>query len=262
MSQMFPVPRITEGFMDLVVDTLGGRRPSKAERDFEQSKNADYLFPGGVGELKILEEEPLEKKARQDRIANELAAKYHLPPEVDLNIKHMNDYVKADYKELIGIPIKKAVKKAARQIAATKKHLGCSVHYGLLIAVNNGFGSLPHNEFDNLVLTYSRRETSQIDFILTTTVEYHQGDFDSYVFCYSEGYSVHGGMDNPLKTAFKKAVGDLFNERMTEMMRNQVKLMQKGKDILEPISDIQFDRDGVRFIRRAPAVPDSRFNKL
>ena len=34
---------------------------------------------------------------------------------------------------------------------------------------------LPHDEFDNLVLTYCKRETSQIDFILTTTIDITKG---------------------------------------------------------------------------------------
>ena len=261
MDLKFPVPKITESFMDLVVESIGGSRLTEKEKNHEQSKNADYLFMGGVGELKVIEEEPLEKKERQDRIAKEFSEKYQLPPEVDLNIKRMNDFAKADYKELVGVPIKKAVKKAARQIDATKRHLGRALDYGLLIAVNNGFASLPHDEFDNLVLTYCRKETSQIDFILCTTVEYHQGSFDSYVFCYTEGYSVHGGIENFLRKRFQKAVVEEFNKRMTEVMRNQVEFMQKGKDLLEPVSDIRFDRDGVVFVRNAPKVPDSRFMK-
>lgn len=259
MKPKFPVPRMTEGFIDVVVDSIGGRRPTDTEKDHGQSKNADYLFEGGVGELKILEEESLEKKERQHRIAKELGEKYLLPSEVVLDIKSMNDFVKADYKELIGVPIKKAVKKAARQIDATKRHLDRTLDWGLLIAVNNGFGSLPHDEFDNLVLTYCRKGTSQIDFILCATVEYHQGDFDSYVLCSPEGYSVHGGLENPLRDAFQQVVNDEFNNRMTEMMRNQMTLMQKGEDLLKPISDIRFEHDGVAFVWNAPDIPDTRF---
>ena len=259
MDLKFPVPRITEGFIDLVVDAIGGRRPTDAEKDHEQTKNADYLFTGGVGELKILEEEPLEKKERQDRIAKELGEKYLIASGVDLDIKRMNAFVRADYKELVGVPIKKAVKKAARQIEATKRHLGRTLDYGLLIAVNNGFNSLPHDEFDNLVLTYCRKETSQIDFILCTTVEYHQGSFDSYVFCFTEGYSVHGGIENPLRRSFQEAVGEEFNKRMNDIMRNQMELMRKNEELLEPVTDIRFERDGVVFVRDAPEVPDSRF---
>lgn len=247
--------------MDLVIERIGGRRPTEEEKNHEQTKNADYLFDGFVAELKILEEEPLEKKERQSRIATELRKKYDLPSCVDLDIKRMTDGAKADYLKLVGIPIKKAIKKAARQIDATQKHLNRTKDLGVLIAVNNGFSSLPDEEFGKLLKVYCRTETSQIDLILSVTVEYHQGDFDSYVFCSSEGYTVHTDEINPLRELFYEAVGDEFNERMTHMMRNQIELMQDPKSILEPVRDIQFDRDGVTFIRAAPKVPDSRFTQ-
>jgi len=36
----------------------------------------------------------------------------------------LNEEAKADYKDIMGVPIKKAVKKATAQIKATKSHLG------------------------------------------------------------------------------------------------------------------------------------------
>jgi len=45
---------------------------------------------------------------------------------------------------------------------------------------------------------------------------------------------------------------------MTEMMKNQLKLFALGKDLLAPFKDIVFERDGVKFVREAPRVPDSR----
>lgn len=248
--------------MDKVTEAIGGRRLTTEERDFEQKKNADYLFQGAVAELKILEEDPLEKSERQDRIAKFFGDKYLLASEVDIDIKHLNDCAKADYKEIIGAPIKKAVKKAAAQIKATKAHLGRSFDFGVMIAVNNGFNSLPHDEFDNLVLAYCRRDTSQIDFILCTTVECHQDDFDTYVFCYSEGYSVMGGLDHPFRDAYQGAVGEEFNVKMTEMMRHQMELSAIGADLLSPVRDIAFERNGVRYIREAPGIPDSRFHRI
>lgn len=259
MELNFPVPRITEGFIDKVVEAIGGRRLSPTEAAHGQNPNADYVLAGAVAELKILEQEPLKKITTQQRIAAELRKKYLLPANVDLDIKQLNDYVKADYKEIVGLPIKRAVRKAAAQIRSTKQHLNRNFDFGVLIAVNNGFNSLPHDEFDNLVLTYCSRDVAEIDFILCTTVEYHQGDFDAYVFCCSEGYTIVGGLEHPWRQSYLDAVGQEFDARMTEMMRNQLELLSHGKDLLEPVKDIRFERDGVSFVREAPDVPDSRF---
>lgn len=261
MNIIFPVPRITESFIDKIIELMGGRRLNEEEKAFEKDENADYLLKGSVAELKILEEEGLEKRERQIKIANSLSDKFYLPDEVDISIEHMPESAKDDYRRIIATPIRKRVRKAAKQIKKTKQHLGKQNELGLLIAVNNGFNSLPHDEFDNLVLSHCRRSTSQIDFILCTTIEYHQGVFDSYVFCSSNGYSVDESIANPFKEDYIRFVGDQFNERMTYMVRNQVELMAANKDLLVPVSDIVFDREGVRFIRQAPNVPDSRFFK-
>ena len=259
MTIPFPVPRITEGFIDKIVESMGGHRLTDQEKNYENDKNADYLLQDTVAELKLLEEEGLEKTERQKKIAEELSKKYILPETVDVDIKRMSDNAKADYRQLIGIPIKKAVRKAAKQIKATKTHLGKHLDSGLLIAVNNGFNSLPHDEFDNLVLSHCRQSTSQIDFLLCTTIEYHQGGYDSYVFCCSNGYEIKNGTHNPFKEDFIKLVGKEFDERMTYMIKNQVELMAANTDLLNPVQDIIFEKEGVRFIHKFPNIHDSRF---
>ena len=90
------------------------------------------------------------------------------------------------------------------------------------MAVNNGYGSLPHDEFENLVLTYARRDTSQIDFIICSTVDHNQGDFDTYVFITSHCYPIHGGLSFPKSDDIIQAINEVFGEAMTQMMRNQM----------------------------------------
>ena len=42
-------------------------------------------------------------------------------------------------------------------------------------------------------------------------------------------------------------------------MADQIGWSERDDEVLLPVSDILFERDGVRFIRKAPPVPDSRF---
>jgi len=67
MKIFFPIPRITESFIDKAVEKIEGRRLNEGEKS-EGIQNADYILPGAVAELKILEEEGLEKKSRQNKI--------------------------------------------------------------------------------------------------------------------------------------------------------------------------------------------------
>ena len=258
MNAIFPIPRISEGFFDKVIEKVGGRRLYDSEMK-DGVKNADYLLPGAVLELKIIEEEGLEKKTRQNKIKKLLSENYILPKEVDIDIKRIPDEIKPEYKKILGGPIKTAVKKSSKQIKDTKAHLNRPFDIGILLAVNNGYGSLLHDEFENLVLTYARRDTSQIDFIICSTVDHNQGDFDTYVFVTSHCYPIHGGLSFPKSDDIIQAINEVFGEAMTHMMRNQMdpKLWDNS---LAPVTDIVFDGDDVKYIRKALEVPDSRFS--
>jgi len=45
MKVFFPIPRITEGFVDRAVEKIGGRRLYEAEKR-KGFQNADYILPG------------------------------------------------------------------------------------------------------------------------------------------------------------------------------------------------------------------------
>ena len=118
---------------------------------------------------------------------------------------------------------------------------------------------MPHDEFENLVLTYARKDTSQIDFILCSTVEHHQGDFDTYVFITSHCYPINAGLKFPKSDKIIDIINTIFEQAMTNMMQNQL-APKLWADILQPVTDITFNRDGVEYIRKAPEVPGYRFS--
>jgi hypothetical protein len=259
LKTIFPIPKITESFIDKVIAKVGGRR-LKGNEKREGVLNADYLLPGAVLELKIIEEEGLEKRSRQDKVKKLLTDNYILPKEVDIDIKRIPDEIKPEYRKILSGPIKTAVKKAAKQIKETRVQLKRELDLGILLAVNNGYASLPHDEFENLVLSTARRDTSQIDFIVCSSPEHHQGDFDTYVFLSTHCYPIQGGLSYPKSDELIQGINDVFGEAMTLMMRNQMdpKLWDNN---LPPVTDIYFDGDDVRFIRKAPEVPDSRLKQ-
>ena len=86
MKIAFPIPRITESFIDKAVEKIGGRRLKKSEKS-EGFQNADYVLLGAVAELKIFEEEGLEKESRQDKIKKFLSDRFKLTREVEIYIR-------------------------------------------------------------------------------------------------------------------------------------------------------------------------------
>jgi hypothetical protein len=84
---MFPVPRITESFVDLVAHDLGWQRYLNVRTPLEGRLNADYLGDGAIIELKILEEEGLEKAERQGKLAKLLSLSESNGKEVDISFE-------------------------------------------------------------------------------------------------------------------------------------------------------------------------------
>lgn len=250
----FPIPRIAEGFVDVAVERSGGRRLTDDEIMRIAGANADYLYDGAVVELKIVEEEGLTKNERQDAIAALFAGHGLDATDVSLDLESTPAAIREEYKVLLGTPIKKALKKAGRQIKSTKLGLGRSLHLGVAILVNNGYGSVDHELFAELALECVPSSSSHIDFVVTVTLSCHGNGFDTYVFLQPRCHTVRQGLDWPTGDRLIDELNDVFDDAMTQMMRNP----QMDPDALAPVCDVVFERDGVKFIKEAPDVPDSR----
>lgn len=254
---MFPVPRISEGFVDAAAAKIGGVRLESVWTPPEGVRIADYLFPSAIAELKILEEEGLLKTSRQEKIAR-LMSRIADPKQNEIDIDRVPPEISIDFEELLLEPIQGAVRKAAKQLVDTEREAPTTRNCRTLIAVNSGYSSLPADLFERLVLRSCRKDTSRIDFLICMSVHYHQGDFDAFVFFKRTSHSVRNKAMWLEAEAFMDAATAHFGKAMSEMMRDQVK-PELWATHLPPVKDIVFDRRGVRYVRYAPTVPDSRF---
>ncbi len=253
----FPVPRLSEGFIDDVVERAGGKRMLSCWTPPQSVQNADYLFPGGIAELKVLEEEGLLKATRQDKLASLFRRLVPSDDAMELDFDEIPPDIKGKVEDVLLEPIQGAVRKAARQLSDTRQHTGFGDRCTVLIAVNSGYSSLPAELFERLVLRSCHKDTSQIDFLVCLSVHYHQGDFDAFVFFRPTASPIRA-TTWPEAEAFLSAAQTKFGEAMTEMMRDQMN-PELWTNHLHPVRDIVFDRDGVTYARSAPPVPDSRF---
>jgi hypothetical protein len=60
---------------------------------------------------------------------------------VEIDIRTIPEEIKSEFSQILGGPIQTAVKKAAKQTKGTKALLKNKLDPGILIAVNNGYGS-------------------------------------------------------------------------------------------------------------------------
>jgi hypothetical protein len=256
-----PVPQITEGFMTEVVERLGGRRLNLEECG-QDELNADYILPGAIAELKILEQDAIRHPSHQKRLAQQLLSDYDLPRIVDLDFEGLSENAKSEVLRVLGIPIGRAAEKADKQIDATKRRLGRENDFGVWIAVNASFHSLPAGEFEKLVLSAARSKGKYIDFVFCTTVSYHQGEFDGYVFCESHCHPVRERPLCELEDQYIKSTGEVFGDRMTRMMQRMYDPALWDWKRQDPIKDVIFTYEGVTFRKMAPEVPNSMFGDL
>jgi hypothetical protein len=258
LQTMFPVPRLTEAFVDEVVRRIGGRRFTNLYAPPPGMLNPDYLFRGFLAEAKILEEEGLEKPTRQAKLAKLLEES-----EQDLTQEDFYESatleLKRQIEDIFLEPIQTAVKKAAKQFKGVKSQPSFEHFSTILIAVNSGYSSLPPDLFETLVSRSCKKDTSQIDLSVCLSVHHHQGDFDSYIFLTKKVLHIRNDASWDMANQFLSAADACFGESMTSMMRDQLNPELWGKH-LPPIEDIMFRGDGVNYIRKAPLVPDSRLS--
>ena len=257
---MFPIPRITESFVDSVVHDLGWQRYLDVHTPLEGRLNADYLTDGAIIELKILEEEGLEKAERQNKLAKLFTLSHGNASEVDIDFERIPDSIKRDVHKIISMPIQSAVKKASRQIRHTAEDLGRPTDVGVLLVVNNGYSYLNADNFERLVVQRCLNDSHRIDYAFCVTVDYHQGPFDAFVFCTTRCRSIRTTSQWDSETALVQTFQSHFNDAMGQMMRDQMN-PELWANQLAPVKDIKFESDGVRYTREAPEVPDSRFRQ-
>ncbi len=256
---MFPIPRITESFIDGVIDEMGWSRYTEKFPVVKGQSNADYLTPDGVAELKIFEEEGLLKKEHQEK----LSALYDKLPlqnsEIDIGIENIPEEIRKSFEDQIAKPFQGAIKKASKQIKQSSL-VARKDGEKIIIAVNNGFSYLDANNFERIFVARCKRDSSSIGYAVCITVDYHQGGFDGIVLCTTRVHQINAPKAWLSEGQFIKIVGEKFAEAMGVMMIDQMN-PSLWENKLEPVKDIRFERDKVSYIRKAPVLPDSRFSE-
>ena len=256
-NRMFPIPRITESFVDAVAKTLGWNRYSDHHTPAMGRQNADYLSNDAIIELKIIEEERLEKVESQEKLANLFSSVGISSDEVDISFEHIPIEIRSEIEKILSKPIQEAVKSASKQIRHTREDLTRESNVGILFIVNNGYNYLSANNFEQLVVKRCKNDSTQIDYVICVTIEYHQGNFDSFIFLETNCYEIRDAKKWNGGKSVIEALSAKFGDAMGEIMKNQMNPQFWDKS-LAPVTEIRFVKDGIEYVREKPFVPDSR----
>lgn len=227
----------TENDFDEIIIDAGGRRYTDDLKI--QELNCDYILDDAVIELKIIEEEPLGKKEKQQKFIELFSA------NADTVILYPSEEQKYKYFRILESPIQKALKKASKQLQQSAKEIDAKVR--IAIIMNNGLYMVSKDEFKEMAIKRVKNDTSGIDILIICSMYYYSDTSEMRVFFdFNDNeinkvkYSNTEQLIDKLKTAWNKKV----EQYMTEQLINPNLTRNK-----EPIKDLFFEYNGVRYIK-------------
>jgi hypothetical protein len=241
------IPKVYELDFDTMIEAAGGKR-HVYDTVTQKEKNADYEFSDAVVELKLIEEEGIEKIDRRRKIAALFNNDQNNKPVIVLDPDSLSESKKDSYYGLLRTPIQKAVKKAAQQVEFTRLRVNpdsCRV----LIAINNGYTATSHDEFKDLVMKCAQNNTSKIDVVIVGGLYYFSDDWECIVLAPFEVYVINSDrkfhwfpkINEQWKLFSEKAINSVIQDSEPDSRSEKM-----------AVADINFDIDSITYVKPAP----------
>lgn len=228
---------LTEKDFDEIVVDAGGRRYTDDLKI--QELNCDYILEDVVIELKIIEEEPLGKKEKQQKFI-EL-----FPANADTVILYPSEEQKYEYFRILESPIQKALRKASKQLQESAKSIDAKLR--IAIIMNNGLYMVSKDEFKEMAIRRAKNDTSGIDILIICSMYYYSDTFDMitlFDFDDIEINNIEYKNNNKIIDKLRLAWNRKLDKYMTEQISNIN--LNRNKD---PIKDLFFESNGIRYIK-------------
>jgi len=238
-----------EDDFDEIIINVGGKRYTDNIKI--QEPNCDYILDNAVIELKIIEEEPLDKKQKQKKLI-EL-----FPAIAETVILKPSEQQKYDYYRILESPIKSSLKKASKQLNVSAKKINAKLKIAIII--NNGLYMVSQNEFSDIAINRAKNDTSGIDILIIASIHYYSDKFDMRIMTEFKDYEIKRNnylnkkqIIQKLRNSWNNRIKDYISSQMIDTNFNRTK---------EPIKDLYFESDGIRYIKPIIWGEKSQFYK-
>lgn len=239
---------LTEEVFDDIIGAAGGRR-AHPDHDRRAARGADYVLGDAVIELKILEDEGLEKAERRAKLA---ALFTPLDPEKPVHVldrELLDDTGRRAYDHAMEGPIKGAVKSSKGQLAQSRIEYPQSTR-SILMVVNSGNTALDHDEIVQMVSRRARNDTDDIDGVVVAGAYLHSDGFDTLALWPIDYVPIDLARDFPEFEVLREAFNGYAERSMTAaIVDGPSDMMTKG-----PVLDTGFELDGKAFVKPAPPL--------
>jgi hypothetical protein len=255
---MLELPRIRplseDRDIDFVIAQAGGRRAHE-DSDRKDTRNSDYVLGQSVIELKLLDDERLEKPEAQAKIGSLFGALQPDRPVVVIDPTAIEQNDRYAYATIMQGPIRGVVRSARAQLKQSRREIGDDA-ITVLFVVNNGFTALTHEELLDHVVIRARNDTDEIDAVVVAGCYLHGDGFDSYALWPIDYVSIHEERPFTEFEALRSAWNELANRHMTEFIMGEHGLTAAK----EAQTDIVFEWEGRVFVKPAtPIGSESKF---
>jgi len=239
--------KLTEESLASALESVGVERFSEDDSR-ELNLNADFIINDTLIELKLVDEEGLDKKERRVKLANLFNSyKHHKADVCVLDPDVLTEHDFNNYKNIMRSPIKNHIKKANQQLRASAEKQNRDMSTAVFI-VNNGYGALSHEEFLEIAKHCVLNDTSAIDHLVCGGMYFHSDMFDSNILCPIDFINIKGESSLESENEIRKAWNGLSEEVVTKMM--QVEPSERESKL--PVLDIEFCLDNVTYVKPPP----------
>ncbi len=228
--------KLTEDDFDDIILNAGGKRYTDDPKI--KVKNCDYILDDTVIELKIIEEEPIEKKSKQEKLAK-LFSQISDAKTIVLN---PTEDLEHEYYKILVSPIQSQLKKASKQLNYSAKEVNANTK--IAIIMNNGLTMTSHEEFKKLAIDRAKNDTSGIDILIVCGIYYFSDKFDMNVMTYFDDIKIQ---ENSNDSTVEK-IRDTWHIKVEEYMTTQITDLNVKRE-KEPIQDLFFEYEGVRYVK-------------
>ena len=228
--------RLTEKDFDDIIAMVDGERftydPSI------ETKNCDYRYENILIELKIIEEEPIEKQSKQNKLAELFRSdiKTVIINPLDLDFENKRKY----YNEL-STPIKTAIKKASQQLKISSEN----GEYKITIIVNNGLSMTLPDEFFDIAVRRAKNDTSNIDMLIICGIYHFSDGFDTIATAMFKDVEIQN-KEKPID--FIDKLREAWSIKVNEYMTQQI-ISNEIERTKPPIKDIYFELNNIRYVK-------------
>lgn len=232
--------KLTENDFDEMIYDAGGIRYTDKYEVRDGEDNCDYILDNAVIELKIIEEEPIEKKEKQKKFAKLFQS------DTKTVVLYPKKEQEREYYKILASPIKERLSKASKQLKISAKRF--NKENKIAIIMNQGLTMTSHNEFKKIAIERTKNDTSGIDILIVCGIYYFSDKIEMIPLVYFEDFHIRGKdckeIITKLRIAWNKKIKDYMTQQMVDTDLQRTK---------EPIQDLFFELNGIRYVK--PPIP-------